>query len=135
LGRLVLEDGRLTFYRNRGSMLDFIQEATGAFDKVAYAAAEVPFEHHGQPGHRLIIENFCNAVLKGETLIAPAAEGLHSVMLGNAIMLSSFLGRTVEMPIDEDLYQKKLTDLIEQSRYQKAGRDVADVDMGQSFGS
>ena len=43
---------------------------------------------YGQPGHKLIIENFCDRILNnGEALFAPAVEGLQSVMLGNAIML------------------------------------------------
>ena len=133
LGKLVLEDERLTFYRNRRSMLRFLEEATGGFDKVEYSVAEVPFQHHDQPGHRLIIENFANAVLGGEPLIAPAVEGLHSVMLGNAIMLSSFLDRTVELPIDGDLYERKLVELVQRSRFQKTARDVSDLDMSKSF--
>jgi predicted dehydrogenase len=133
-GKLVLEDERLTFWRNQDSMLRFIDEATGGFDKVAHEVRDVPFQHHGQPGHRIIIESFANAVLRGETLIAPAVEGYQSVMLGNAIMLSSFLNRTVDLPIDEDLYEAKLRELIQNSRYRKTTRDAGDVDMGKSFG-
>jgi hypothetical protein len=48
-------------------------------------------------------------------------------------MLSSFQQRTVELPIDEDVYKKKLTELIQHSRYQKTTRDVGDVDMDKSF--
>jgi predicted dehydrogenase len=132
-GKLVLEGEKLIFYRNRGSMLRFIEEATGGFDKVDYEVSEVPFDHHGQPGHRLIIENFADAVLGNDTLIAPAVEGLYSLMLGNAILLSSFLNRTLDLPIDEDLYEKKLLELARGSRYQKTTRDVGDVDMAKSF--
>ena len=67
-------------------------------------------------------------------LIAPAVEGLHSVMLGNAIMLSSFLSKTLDLPIDEDLYESKLMELIQRSRFQKTARDVGDVDMSKSLG-
>jgi predicted dehydrogenase len=132
-GKLVLENERLAFYHNRSSMLRFIEEATGGFDKVENRLCEVPFQHHGQPGHKLIIENFADAILSGEVLVAPAVEGLYSVMLGNAIMLSSFLNKTLQMPIDEDLYKKKLMDLVQNSRYQKTTSDVSDVDMTKSF--
>jgi hypothetical protein len=94
---------------------------------------EVPVQHHGQLGHRLIIENFANAILGKEALIAPAVEGHRSVMLGNAVMLSSFLNKTLDMPIDEDLYEEKLLELIQRSRYRKTTRDVSDVDMYKSF--
>jgi predicted dehydrogenase len=132
LGKLVLEDEKLTFHRNRHSMLRFIEESTLSFDKVENWVCDIPFRHHGQPGHRLIIENFC-AALRGEALIAPAIEGLHSVMLGNAILLSSFLHRAVELPIDEDLYEQKLQELIATSRFQKRETPGADVDMARSF--
>ena len=133
-GKLILEDGKLTFYRNSGSMLRFIQEASGGFDKVEHSVSEVPFEHHGQPGHRFIIENFADAILGRADLIAPAAEGLQSVLLGNAIMLSSFQKQTLDLPIDEELYKKKLEELIRTSRYQKTAREVSGVDMSRSFG-
>jgi len=133
-GKLVLEGEKLTFYRNRSSMLRFIEQATGGFDKVENWPCQVPFEHHGQPGHRLIIENFADAILGKKALIAPAAEGLRSVMLGNAIMLSSFLNKTVELPIDDDLYTEKLMEMIQHARVQKRAKDVGDVDMAQSFG-
>lgn len=132
-GKLVLENQKLTFYRNRGSMLRFIEEATGSFDKVEHWVCQVPFQHHGQSGHRLIIENFADAVLGKETLIAPAVEGVQSVMLGNAIMLSSFLNKTLDLPIDEDLYEEKLVELIQRSRYRKTVRDLGTVDMDGSF--
>jgi predicted dehydrogenase len=132
-GRLILENDTLTFYRNRGSMFQFIQEATGGFDRVENWTCEVPFQHHGQPGHRLIIENFADAVLHGKAPIAPAVEGLQSVMLGNAIMLSSFEKRTLDLPIDGDAYKKKLEELIQTSRFQKRTHTLDDVEMGKSF--
>ncbi|MFC1976458.1 Gfo/Idh/MocA family protein [Chloroflexota bacterium] len=134
-GKLIFEKGQLTFYRNRQSMFKFIEEATGSFDKVENWVVEIPFKHHGQPGHKLIIENFAKAILKGEELIAPAVEGINSVMLGNAIMLSSFLNKTVDIPIDEGAYEKKLQAFIKGSKFQKEERQVKvnDTDMSKSF--
>jgi predicted dehydrogenase len=133
-GKLILEDGTLTFHRNQGSMLRFIEEATGGFDKVECHAAKVPYEHHGQPGHALVTDNFANAVLNRKTPIAPAEEGVHSVMLGNAIMLSSFEKRTVDIPIDEGVYEKTLVELARNSQYHRTQRKVQELDMGKSFG-
>ncbi|MBN1991658.1 MAG: Gfo/Idh/MocA family oxidoreductase [Anaerolineae bacterium] len=134
-GKLIFENGKLTFYRNRQSTFKFIREATGSFDKVENWVMDVPFKHHGQPGHSLIIENFANAILHGETLIAPAAEGLNSVMLGNAIMLSSFLKKTVDIPFDEDAYEEKLQALIRRSKFQKTAPTIetTNADMSRSF--
>jgi predicted dehydrogenase len=114
-GKLVFEDGKLTFAKNRISMFKQIEIATGPFDKVENQVLDIPYTHHGQPGHKFIIANFANAILHGEPLIAPAVEGINSVMLGNAIMLSSFLKKTVDIPIAEDCYEHTLQELIRTS--------------------
>jgi len=119
-GKLVYEDKRLTLFRNQRSMFEQIEQAAGGFDKVGYERVDLPFEHHGQPGHRFMIENFANAILRGDSLIAPVGEGLNSVILANAIMLSSFEGRTIELPLDEDAYERKLLSLIDESTFRKA---------------
>ena len=119
-GKLIYEDKRLTLFRNQRSMFEQIEQAAGGFDKVEYERVDIPYEHHGQPGHRFIIENFANAILRGDSLIAPVGEGLNSVMLANAIMLSSFESRTIELPLDEDAYAHKLLSLIATSTFRKA---------------
>jgi predicted dehydrogenase len=118
-GKLVYEDGRLMFHRNRSSMLDFIRTSPLGFARVENWGIELPFQHHGQPGHRLVIENFAGAIAHGEPLIAPAIEGIRGLALGNAIMLSSFLGRPVDLPFDDDLYADKIAELALTSRFTK----------------
>jgi hypothetical protein len=44
-------------------------------------------------------------------LLSPAAEGIHSVELANAILLSSVEGTTVELPLSAPRYAKMLTRL------------------------
>jgi predicted dehydrogenase len=132
-GKLIFEDNTLTFYRNRYSLFEQIKTSISGYEPVENWKIEVPYHHHGQAGHKLVIENFANAVLRGDALITPAVEGLNSLTLGNAIMLSSFLGRPVDLPIDAPAYAARLQDLIANSRFEKTviERDVADV--GSSF--
>ena len=132
-GKLIFEDNELTFNRNHHSMFEHIQTSIDGFTPVENSMDKVPYQHHGQPGHKLIIENFANAILNGEALFAPAVEGINSLTLGNAIMLSSFQGHPVELPMDTDAYAAKLQQLIENSRFEKVviERDVND--MGSSF--
>ena len=115
-GKLIFEDGKLTFFRNRQSSFDFIETAAGGFDKVENWQIDVPYTHHGQPGHKQIIANFADAILHDAPLIAPAVEGLNSVMLANAILLSSFNNEPVALPIDGEVYAQKLQELIEASK-------------------
>ena len=60
----------------------------------------VDFDHHGTHGHEFVISNFADAILRDERLIAPAHEGLNSVALNNAIILSAHKGAPVELPLD-----------------------------------
>jgi len=132
-GKLVFEDNRLIFFRNRYSMFEQIETSLNGFEPVENWRIEVPYQHHGQPGHRLIIENFANAISSGEKLIAPAVEGLNSLALGNAILLSSFLGRPIELPLDAAAYAARLRDLIAGSRFEKIVVERQAADLGGSF--
>ena len=134
-GKLIFEDDKLTFYKNRMSMFEHTQIATGMFDKVECETLDVSYQHHGEPGHRFIIENFVKAIRAGEPLIAPAAEGLNSVMLGNAMLFSSFQQQTISLPFDEDGYERQLQERIQHSTFQKTVRAdaISAVDLGKSF--
>jgi hypothetical protein len=61
------------------------------------------------------MQNFADAILKGAPLLAPAQEGIRSVELANAMLLSSFEKRTVALPLDAALYEKVLCQKIAES--------------------
>jgi len=62
-----------------------------------------------------VFDAFTDAILHGGKPIIEASEGLKGLTLGNAIMLSSFLGHPVELPFDEATYAGKLQELIRAS--------------------
>lgn len=135
-GRLVLEDGKINFFRNNESMIEFLQTCPGSFDKVPGKMEEVAYQHHGQPGHGILIENFASAVLQGEEacpLIVAAPEGINSLTLSNAIMYSSYLGRPVSLPLDGDGYEAWLKEKIANSRFNKNVREMKVEDLGKSY--
>ena len=132
-GKIVFETGKLMFYRNRSSMLDFIRTSPHAFDRVEHWAIEVPYKPQSEQGHRLVLENFADAIQRDTPLIAPAVEGIRSLALGNAIMLSWFLGHPVELPFDDDLYAERIAELARTSRYRKVVRSVEPMDVLKSF--
>jgi predicted dehydrogenase len=132
-GKLVFEDGSLMFTRNESSMLDFIQTCPGSFDKVDNQTSEVEYEHHGEAGHRIMVRNFCDAILTGASLLAAGVEGIRGLTLGNAIMLSAFLNQPVDVPFADEVYAEKIAELARTSRFQKTVRKQEDTDMGKSF--
>jgi predicted dehydrogenase len=64
------------------------------------------------PKHVTVLQNFIEAILRGTPLIARAEEGIRSVELANAFLLSSMTDRTVELPMDGAEYEAHLNKLI-----------------------
>ena len=117
-GKLVFEDGQLTFLRNDTPMTKFSRAAKPMFNgPVVEKIAICPV---GQAvGHVAIIQNFVDAILDGTPLIARAEEGIHSVELANAMLFSSLKNKTVELPLDGRAYARLLRSLIKNSRRKK----------------
>ena len=86
---------------------------------------------HGENAQHIgIVNNFTAAVLHGAPLLAPGQEGINGLTISNAIHLSSWLDKTVELPLDEDLFYSLLEERIKTSRYKKkpvASSGVADL--------
>lgn len=62
--------------------------------------------------HATVMENFAMHVLEGTPLLAPGSDGINGVNLANAALLSSWLGKEVENPVDEDVYLEELNKKI-----------------------
>jgi len=131
-GKLVLERDKLSFTRNETDMLEFSRKAKVGFAKPDVWHAEIPFDNAPNP-HAILMQNFVNAILDREPLIAPGEEGLHSVELANVILYSSLLGQTVELPMDSAAYEKKLNQLIAESKLEKKVVEIANEDFAKSF--
>jgi hypothetical protein len=66
------------------------------------------------------LQNFIAAIGDGVPLIAPGSEGIHSVTLANAMVLSTWLERTIDLPFDAALFERALQQRI-------TGASAADV--------
>jgi len=132
LGKLVLENGTLTFTRNQVPATEFMQTSKASFAKPAVETVTFPIDGTGGQ-HAEILENFADAILEGKELIAPAEEGFHSVELANAMLYSSLLGQPVELPLDGEAFEQELKKLIQSSTFAKAEEVEAQVDMSKSF--
>jgi predicted dehydrogenase len=117
-GRLVLENDRLVFTRNAADMVEFSKTAKESFLKPDAQSVEVPFKNADAP-HAILTQNFVNAILEGEPLIAPGGEGIRSLELANAITCSSLADATIELPLDGGAWEKKLNELIAGSKARK----------------
>jgi predicted dehydrogenase len=131
-GRVVLENDKLQFMRNETDMLQFSKSAKLGFAKPEVWHVEIPFANAAN-SHALLMQNFVNAILENEPLIAPGEEGIHSVELANVILYSSLLGQTIELPMDSQAYERKLQELIATSKHEKRIAEVSNEDFAKSF--
>ena len=133
-GRVVYEDNRILFTRNAVPMSEFSRVSRQSFDRPETASSTLDASGAGGQ-HNEVLQNFVDAILDGKPLIAPAAEGLRSVELSNAMLLSTWLDRTVELPLDAALYARLLRQRITQSQFKKMTvTPVTNEDFAKSFG-
>ncbi|MBA2937951.1 Gfo/Idh/MocA family oxidoreductase [Paenibacillus sp. CGMCC 1.16610] len=126
-GKIVIEDGKLTFWRLRVSEREFNETFKGGFGQPECWKIDIPIEGK-ETSHMGITQNFVDAILHGTPLVAPGEEGIKGLMLSNAMLLSTWTDNWVDLPIDEDLFEQHLQDKIKNSTVNKeAGYKTFDV--------
>ncbi len=117
-GKVVLENDTLTFSRNEMPMTEFSRTAAKSTDTLPHSEIKIPIQGHGGQ-HAEVLQNFVDAILDHQPLIAPAEEGIHSVELANAMLLSSFKNQTIDLPMDAAEYERLLQDLVRNSKFKR----------------
>lgn len=84
------------------------------------------------PQHNGVCRAFADKILHGTPMVAEGQEGINGLMLSNAMHLSSWLGKTVSLPIDEDLFLAELNKKIENSTFTKKSTGVT-LDLEGSY--
>lgn len=131
-GKLVFENGKLSYTRNETPTSVFTRTTRGMFTRPEIWEIDIPI--HGVGGqHAEILGNFLDAIQTGAPLIAPAKEGIFSVELGNAMLQSGLTHQPAEIPLDGCSYEKLLMGLIERSTFEKSTRAAVEQDMTKSF--
>jgi predicted dehydrogenase len=132
LGKVVLENNRLTFIRNECDMIEFSKTVKSGFAKPDVWHVEIPFDNAAN-AHATLMQNFVDAILDGTPLIAPGYEGMGSVELANVLLYSSLINQTIELPLDSQAWENKLNELIANSKHEKKVVAVQTDDFTKSF--
>lgn len=116
-GKLIVEDDKLSFYKLDKDTKTFSETAQGPYDKPNITKVDIETDGYN-PQHKGIIQNFTNALLGKEDLKIHGSEGLKAIELINAIIYSGWHnGKTVNLPVDEDLYYNELQEKIKNSKF------------------
>jgi len=127
-GKVIIEGDVMTFVRNEVQTTAHSRSSSQGFNKPSVWNVSIPSQGWGEQ-HLGILKNFAKAILNGETLVARAEEGIHSVELGNAILQSGLENRTVELPLDASAYAEMLAEKVAKSTYvKKTDAKVASAD-------
>ncbi len=105
-GKLVLEDGKLKWWRLETPEREFCFTAKEGFVTPGHAYEE--FSADAPEGHPGVLESFAEAILDGGELIADGREGLNSLLISNAAYLSSWTNDWADIANNEELFEEYL---------------------------
>jgi len=120
MGRLVVENGKLTFNRNVISEREHNKTNTKPFGRPECWNCEIPIKGTAEQ-HVGIFKSFANAVQNGTPLLAPGEEGINGLTISNAIHYSAWTGKTVDLAnFPHDEFYELLQERIKNSKVDKS---------------
>jgi predicted dehydrogenase len=105
--KLVSENGTLMMYEMEENEREFCFTAQNGFAKPEGKWITINTDGDN-PQHNGVLAAFTGAILHGSPLIAKGQEGIRSLTLSNAMHLSSWLKKPIDIPFDEDLFLEEL---------------------------
>ncbi len=118
-GTLLIQKNEILFLRNEIGASEFIRTSDNGFAAPPIWEIKIPVAPAPALPHLELIKNFADAILDNKPMLAEAHEGINSVELANAMLLSSVTEKTVQLPIDSAQYEKELKTLQANSKIGK----------------
>ena len=131
-GSLYFDNGRLTQKLNEQSTAHFCATTDEMFGQPKNIETTIDVTETVNQ-HALMMTNFVNAILHDEELIAPAAAGLASLDIANAMLQSTWNKQTITLPIDREDYQRQLKTKASSSSLREKSTAEAKIDMSASY--
>ena len=126
MGKIVCEGDQILFDRLEENERSFCRTCPEGFKKPEMT--RIPVETDGMNEQHIgVMKAFAARILRGEKLVAEGAEGIRGLTLSNAMYLSSWLNKTVEIPFDEDLFLQELNKRRATSRIREDAGIVFDT--------
>ena len=112
-GKIIIEGLMVKWTRTESSIAEWCANHPKGFEAPPTTQLNTAFSDTGGQ-HAEVLQNFVDAILDGTPLLAPAAEGIHSIELANAMLYSTFIDGTVSLPLDAAAYAAELNKKIAQ---------------------
>ncbi len=131
-GKIVCEGSALTVWRSENGMTEpeFSASNTKPFGNMKFIRT-VEETDGENPQHIGVLNAFAAAILRGEPLVADGREGINGLTISNAMHLSAFTGKDVDVEsFDHARFREELMKRVATSKRKtvSAGEAVADMD-------
>ncbi len=133
-GTIVCDDGKLILKKLDVPESEFTKTNTVAFG-VPKCTRSVVETDGSNPQHKAVRNAFAAAILRDEPLIADGREGINGLMISNAMHLSAWTGKGVELPFDEQLFKDLLMEKVKTSRLKTTTQEATITDLSGTYGS
>ncbi len=130
--KLICENGKLIVSELKVGTDEYTKTSEEGFGSIEYETYEEELDGRNLQ-HIEVVNKFAGAILRGEPLTAAGVEGINGLMISNAAFLSSWLGKTVTLPVDEDLFYELLQKKIAESTFVKEVKEVVNENMDSTY--
>ncbi|MEE1075406.1 MAG: Gfo/Idh/MocA family oxidoreductase, partial [Acutalibacteraceae bacterium] len=130
--KFIVENDKLFMDEYEVTEKEFSKINTEAFETVSTLSKGFIETDGENPQHIGVLNAFADAILNDGDLIAKGQEGINGLTISNAMHLSAFLGKEIELPFDEELYHEELMKRVATSK-KKENVKVVFSDTSNSF--
>ena len=106
-GKLICEEDKLILHRLPVNEREFCMTTQEGFPKADCTVTEIETDGLNEQ-HIGVMKAFAGRILHGTALVAEGQEGIRGLTLSNAMHLSSWLDKTIEIPFDEEVFLAEL---------------------------
>ncbi|MBR2987501.1 MAG: Gfo/Idh/MocA family oxidoreductase [Clostridia bacterium] len=114
-GTLICDGNKITLKRLETPESEFSKVNTVPFGSPK-VTVETPETDGRSDQHVGVLNAFIDSITTGAPMVADGREGINGLTLSNAMHLSAWLGREIELPFDEALFKKLLMEKVATSR-------------------
>lgn len=108
-GQIVIENSKLIFRKSKMNEKIFNETNKEAWHTPGFEVFEYKEANDWGIQHVEIFNNFIRTIQTGAPLLAPGVEGIKSLKIANAMLLSTWLNETIDIEnLDEELFYQEL---------------------------
>ncbi len=131
--KIVAEGNNLTVLEYEVSSKEYTKTATEGFKPMPSNKLEIDLSTDKETGHVGVLNAFSDKILGKGELIAGGIEGINGLTISNAMHLSSFTDKEVELPLDEELYYNELMKRVATSRRKDPTTEQVAVNLDSTY--